>query len=112
MKPVCFQGRDTGLDRRTENTMRRSLWALMAIGVMAAANAAPAAAGGSPAGSAPFCLRGCDASSGGLGDCSFSSYQQCQATASGRTAWCASNPYSNANAEMLPGHGRMSRRAY
>jgi len=85
----------------------------MAIGVMAAFNAAPAAAGGSPAGNAPFCIKGCDASSGGgLGDCSFATYQQCQATASGLTAWCASNPYYNANAEMLPGRGRKSHRTY
>ncbi len=37
----------------------------------------------------PFCLKGCDF---GNGDCSFVSYQQCQATASGRDAWCDVNP--------------------
>jgi hypothetical protein len=90
--------------------MRRSLWALMAIGVMAAVNAAPAQAGSSPAGNAPFCIKGCNyGGGGGLGDCSFSSYQQCEATASGQTATCYANPYYNANAEM-PGRGRMSRR--
>jgi hypothetical protein len=36
-----------------------------------------------------FCLRGCDF---GNGDCSFASYQQCRATASGRDAWCDVNP--------------------
>jgi hypothetical protein len=86
--------------------MRRSLWALMAIGVIAAAGASPAAAG-----SSPFCIKGCDyGGAGGLGDCSFSSYQQCQATASGQAATCYSNPYFNANAEMLPGRSRMSRK--
>lgn len=37
----------------------------------------------------PFCLKGCDF---GNGDCSFATYQQCQATASGRDAWCDANP--------------------
>ena len=86
--------------------MRRSLWALIAIGVMAAIDAAPAAAV-----SFPFCIKGCDFG-GGAGDCSFSSYQQCQATASGRDATCAANPYYNANAELLPGRSRLSRRKY
>jgi hypothetical protein len=87
--------------------MRRSLWALIAVGVMAAINAAPAAA----AGNLPFCIKGCDFG-GGAGDCSFSTYQQCQATASGRDATCAANPYFNANAELLPGRSRQSRRRY
>jgi hypothetical protein len=86
--------------------MRRSLWALIAIGVMAATNAAPAAAG-----NLPFCIKGCDFG-GGAGDCSFSTYQQCQATASGRDATCAANPYFNANAELLPDRSRQSRRRY
>jgi Protein of unknown function (DUF3551) len=86
--------------------MRRAIWALMAVGVFAALDAAPAAAGGMP-----FCIKGCDFG-GGAGDCSFSSYQQCQATASGRDATCAANPYYNANAELLPGRSRLSRRKY
>jgi hypothetical protein len=86
--------------------MRRSLWASIAIGVIAAINAAPAAAG-----NAPFCIKGCDFG-GGAGDCNFSTYQQCQATASGRDATCAANPYLSANAELLPGRGRQSRRRY
>ena len=86
--------------------MRRSLWALIAIGVIAAINAAPAVAG-----NLPFCIKGCDFG-GGAGDCSFSTYQQCQATASGRDASCAANPYFNANAELLPGRSRQSRRTY
>jgi Protein of unknown function (DUF3551) len=86
-----------------EDAMRRAIWALMAIGAFAAMDAAPAAAGGMP-----FCIKGCDFG-GGAGDCSFSSYQQCLATASGRDATCATNPYFSANAEMQP---RMSRRKY
>jgi hypothetical protein len=89
-----------------EQAMRRAIWALMAIGAFAATGAAPAAAG-----AMPFCIKGCDFG-GGLGDCSFSSYQQCLATASGRDATCAANPYFSANAAMLPGQSRMSKRKY
>jgi hypothetical protein len=59
----------------------------------------------------PFCIIGCDFGSG-LGDCSFTSYQQCQATASGLTATCAANPYYNANASMLPNSVRGPRRRH
>jgi hypothetical protein len=59
----------------------------------------------------PFCIRGCDFG-GGVGDCSFSSYQQCQATASGRDAYCAANPYFSANAELRPNRIRQSRRRH
>jgi hypothetical protein len=83
--------------------MRKAIWALMVIGAFAATDAAPAVAGGMP-----FCIKGCDF--GGAGDCSFSSYQQCLATASGRDATCAANPYFNANAQMRPDRSRMSKR--
>jgi Protein of unknown function (DUF3551) len=83
--------------------MRGAIFAVLAIGVFAAMNAAPASAGGMP-----FCIKGCDFG-GGAGDCSFLSYQQCLATASGRDATCATNPYFSANAEMQP---RMSKRKY
>jgi Protein of unknown function (DUF3551) len=45
-------------------------------------------------------------------DCSFSSYQQCQASASGRDAYCAENPYFTAKAELQPDRSRQSRRRY
>ena len=38
-----------------------------------------------------YCLQGDDYA--GAGDCEFASYLQCQAAASGRTAYCAANPY-------------------
>lgn len=38
-----------------------------------------------------YCIQG-EYFGGGAGDCSFASYQQCQATASGRTAYCGANP--------------------
>ena len=59
----------------------------------------------------PFCIKGCDFG-GGLGDCSFSTYQQCQATASGRDAWCAANPYFSASNAMQPNRGPSSRRKF
>ena len=59
----------------------------------------------------PFCIKGCDFGSG-RGDCSFSSYQQCQASASGRDAYCDANPYFNANAELQPDRTRQSRRRF
>ncbi len=89
--------------------MRRYLSILVTIGSMAAINTVPASA--SPAGNAPFCLKGCEVGGEGIGDCSFTSYAQCQATASGRTASCAINPYYN-SAEAQPARARYSRRRY
>jgi Protein of unknown function (DUF3551) len=40
----------------------------------------------------PFCIQG-DDFGGGPGDCIFSSYQQCQATASGLVGYCRMNPW-------------------
>jgi hypothetical protein len=67
--------------------------------------------GAAAAGGLPYCITGCDFG-GGAGDCSFSSLQQCLATASGRDATCAANPYFNAKAEMQPDRGRLSRRRF
>jgi hypothetical protein len=67
------------------------------------------------AGELPYCIKGCDFG-GGAGDCSFSSLAQCQATASGRDAYCAANTYFSARAEMkAETHtdlGRLSRRRF
>ena len=84
--------------------MQRALLALTAA--FAVSVAMPAAAGG-----LPDCIKGCDFG-GGAGDCSFSSLAQCQATASGRDAYCAANPYFNARAEMQPDRSRQSRRRF
>jgi hypothetical protein len=35
----------------------------------------------------------------GLSDCKYTSYQQCQATASGRYLYCIANPYYNARGD-------------
>ena len=84
--------------------MRTALLALMACSVAGAISASSAVAR-----ELPWCIKGCDFG-GGAGDCSFSSYQECQATASGRDATCAVNPYFNAKAEMLTERSRLSRR--
>jgi uncharacterized protein DUF3551 len=63
----------------------------------------------------PYCIKGCDFG-GGRGDCSFSSYQQCQASAAGRDAYCAENPNFNARAditaEIQGDRSRLSRRRF
>jgi hypothetical protein len=41
----------------------------------------------------PFCIQGNDFP--GLTNCTFTSYEQCQATASGRFLYCVTNPYYN-----------------
>jgi hypothetical protein len=93
------------LDVNTEDTMRKAFWAMMVCYAASASGAMPAVAQ-----NLPYCIKGCDFG-GGLGDCSFTSYQQCLATASGRDAYCAVNPYFNAKAELLP-HRNMSRRRF
>jgi uncharacterized protein DUF3551 len=80
-------------------------WALLAM-VMAGAATMPATAR-----EYPYCIKGCDFG-GARGDCSFASYQQCQATAAGRDAWCATNPDFNARAESLSDRPRQSRRRF
>lgn len=90
--------------------MRRVWLGLMAASAVSIAT--PAAAGG-----LAYCIKGCDFGAGaGAGDCSFSSLAQCQATASGRDASCAANPYFNARAnvpsDMQTDRGRQSRRRF
>jgi hypothetical protein len=84
--------------------MQRALLALMAAFAVSAAM--PAAAR-----EFPYCIKGCDFGAGG-GDCSFSSLAQCQATASGRDAYCAANPYFNAKAEMQTDRSRQHVRRF
>jgi hypothetical protein len=52
-----------------------------------------------------YCLQGPDFA--GSGDCQFTSYLQCQAAASGRTANCVANPYlANAAVLIIPAKPR------
>jgi Protein of unknown function (DUF3551) len=70
--------------------------ALAAVAV-AAVGMVPGAA---QAGGYPFCIKGGGYESP-LGDCSFYTYAQCLATASGRKAYCDVNPfYSYAETRM------------
>ena len=81
----------------------KSLVALLTLAAAYALTPNAASAQGSS-----FCLRGCDF---GVGDCSYSSYQQCQASAAGRTAWCETNPdYRPVNALQPADRPKVSRR--
>src|SRR5216110_2410944 len=52
-----------------------------------------------------YCLQGDDYA--GAGDCGLTSYQQCEATASGRTAYCGVNSYlANAAVRTIPARPR------
>jgi hypothetical protein len=86
--------------------MRRAWLALMVGFGVSAAVATPASAR-----DFPYCIKGCDFGAG-AGDCSFSSLAQCQATASGRDASCAANPYFNARAEMQTDRSRQHVRRF
>ena len=80
--------------------MRRAFWTLMLCCAASTTGALPAAAR-----DLPFCIKGCDFGAG-RGDCSFSSYQQCQATASGRFLYCIENPYYNSGDDRRAYRGR------
>ncbi len=86
--------------------MRKAMWALMIGCAASAIGVLPATAR-----EFPFCIKGCDFG-GSRGDCSFVSYQQCQATASGRDAYCDVNPHFNASADAQSGPNRQSRRKF
>jgi hypothetical protein len=86
--------------------MGKAILLVLAVASLIATVPDVAAAGG-----LAYCIQGCDFG-GGAGDCSFSSYQQCQATASGRDATCAANPYFNAKANTQSDRGRLSRRRF
>jgi hypothetical protein len=86
--------------------MRKTLVALPAVALIFAAAPINAIAR-----DFPFCIKGCDYG-GGHGDCSFVSYQQCQATAAGRLAYCDVNPYFNAGGDGQPGRTQQSRRKF
>jgi hypothetical protein len=69
--------------------MRNLFLAAVALGTMASIGMVP-----SPvlARDYPFCIKGADYDSA-VGDCSFDTYEQCLATASGRRAYCDANPF-------------------
>lgn len=81
--------------------MRTALLALLAIGSVAATDAMNSA----EARDYPFCIKGRDYDQV-LGDCSFQTYEQCLATASGRYAFCDVNPYYSYAEPQTRRHGR------
>ena len=85
--------------------MRNICLALLAAAGLAGLATAPAEAVGVRY---PFCLQGEDYP--GLSNCSFTSYGQCQATASGRRLWCIENPYYNDGDDPRPTRGRYRQR--
>jgi Protein of unknown function (DUF3551) len=73
--------------------MRNIYLALVAAG-LALAGSAPAHAVGTRY---PFCIQGDEYP--GLSNCTFTSYQQCQASASGRFLTCIANPFYGGGGE-------------
>jgi hypothetical protein len=95
-----------GIDARTaaaqpkfqrETFMRNVILGLLAAGGLAVVGVAPAEAVGTRY---PFCIQGDEYP--GLSNCGFTSYEQCQATASGRRLWCIANPYYNPGEDIAP----------
>jgi hypothetical protein len=86
--------------------MRKIVLALLAAGGLAVVGTAPAEAVGTRH---PFCLQGNEYP--GLSNCIWDSYEQCQATASGRFLYCIENPYYNPGDDNDPrayrGRGRV-----
>jgi hypothetical protein len=81
--------------------MRHLVLALLAGSGLAIAGIAPAAAVGTHY---PFCMQGDDAPA--LSDCSYTSYAQCEATASGRLLYCTANPFFNPSGDPRAYHDR------
>jgi hypothetical protein len=77
--------------------MRRAILAVLTVTGLAAIGTAPAEAVGTRY---PFCLQGDEYP--GLSYCTFTSYEQCQATASGRQLQCIANPYFIGESEPPP----------
>jgi len=71
--------------------------------------AAAAFSGGSAqAGERPFCMKGQGIGSA-HGDCSYDTYEQCLATASGRLNYCDTNPFFTGYAEPVAPRRHRSR---
>jgi hypothetical protein len=91
--------------REGDKTMRQILFAVMAVaaaGVAGVATSAPAAAQQDS-----WCVQGRD--EGIPGDCSYSSYAQCMASASGRNAYCGVNPMAAYARQYPPRQTRRGR---
>ena len=87
--------------------MRNVVLALLAAGGLAMVGSAPAEAVGTRY---PFCIQGDEFP--GLSNCTFTSYEQCQATASGRFLYCIENPFYNAGGDPPGNRGPRVRSVY
>lgn len=77
--------------------MRHAVLLLAAVSGLTALGASPANAVGTRY---PFCIQGPDQP--GLSNCTFTSYEQCAATASGRKLYCIPNPYYAGDSDAGP----------
>jgi Protein of unknown function (DUF3551) len=77
--------------------MRKLILVLLGAGGLAVVGAAPAEAVGTRH---SFCIQGYDYP--GLSNCTYDSYEQCQATASGRFLYCIENPFYNPRDDYAP----------
>ena len=85
--------------------MRAVFLAFVTSAVVFSAGPSPASAN-----DYPYCIHGDDYASG-AGECIFTTRAQCQATASGRTAYCTENRNFSANAQLIDkGHLRQRSR--
>jgi hypothetical protein len=87
--------------------MRNVILALLAASGLAVFGTAPAQAVGTRH---PFCIQGDEYPA--LSNCTFDSYPQCQATASGRRLWCIENPYYVADRDPRAYRGPRARSVY
>ena len=87
--------------------MRIAVLAVLAASGLVVLGAAPAGAVGTRY---PFCIQGNDYP--GLSNCTFTSYEQCQATASGRFLYCIENPFYNAGGDPRGYRGPRVRSVY
>lgn len=84
--------------------MRSALLAALVLGAAAALSNAPAQAG-----ERAFCIKG-QGHGQAHGDCSFDTYEQCLATASGLLNYCDANPFYRGHASSAPRRHRHHRR--
>lgn len=83
------------------------------LATLAALSLGLLASGAAAARDYPYCIKGCNyGGGGGAGECSFVSYQQCQATAAGLLASCEANPNYHGVAELQPGRRNHSQRRF
>jgi hypothetical protein len=85
--------------------VRNAMLALLAV--TAAGAATLVGSGPAAAYDYPWCVQG--AGVGVPGDCSYNSYAQCQASASGRYVYCNINPRVAFGQQQQPRRGRPSR---